>query len=104
MPFALVSAGSIEVRPTSWIWGGLIPFHAVTVVEGDPATSKSTLAYDLVARLSTGRPMPRGPSWVERLDPSQAATTIVIQGEDPPAAVRRKLAAAGADLNRVLVA
>ena len=93
----LVSPTEISERPLQWLWPDLIPLGAVTVLDGDPGCGKSSISYDLAARVTTGRPIPEcdaatiGPAGV-----------ILIQGEDLAGqTVLPALRAAGADLNKV---
>jgi hypothetical protein len=70
----------------------------MTVLDGDPGCGKSTLTYDLAARVTTARAMPFDPT------PRVPAGVLLVQAEDDAASkVRPALHAAGADLDRVLV-
>jgi hypothetical protein len=87
-----------DVRPerVDWLWPGRIPRGKITLLEGDPGLGKSTVAYDLAARLSSARPMPG------LATPATAADAIIISHEDGLGdTVRPRLEAAGADLRRV---
>ena len=93
----LVSPAEIKERPLRWQWPDLIPQGAVTVLDGDPGCGKSTITYDIAARVTTGRPMPN--CTAATLGP---AGVIVIQGEDLAGqTVLPNLRAAGADLERI---
>src|SRR5689334_4378705 len=93
---------SIESRPVEWIWKNRIPRSMLTLLEGDPATGKSTLLLDLVARVSRGWNMP-GPN-AALLGGNQPGMVILLSAEDDPASViRPRLEAAGADLDRVVI-
>lgn len=94
-----VSIADMHPRPVAWLWEHRIPFGSLTLLEGDPGQAKSTLTYDIAARLTSGKPMP-GESGV-RLGP---AGVVLLQSEDDfNTAVRPRLDAAGADVGRVLV-
>lgn len=75
-------ASDIEPQQITWLWPGWIPYGAITLLDGNPGEGKSTLAADLIARVSTGRALPgqpeaaRGPSKV-----------LVVSAEDSPAKV-----------------
>jgi hypothetical protein len=90
----------VEVQPqrVRWLWANRIPLDAITILEGDPGEGKSTVAYDLIARLTSGRAMPN-------CDPgSGPAGAVLLQSEDAVGSiVRPRLQAAGADLARVRV-
>jgi hypothetical protein len=53
---------------------------ALTVLDGDPGQAKSTLAYDVAARTTTGRGMPHGDG------AAAPAGVVLLQGEDDLAA------------------
>jgi putative DNA primase/helicase len=78
-------AADIQGEAVSWLWAGRVPLGMVTVVAGFPGVGKSTLNYDLAARISReGKPV------------------LVATAEDHLAAVvRPRLEAATADLDRV---
>ena len=46
-------------KPIDWLWPDRIPLGGLTVCDGaTPAGNKSTMLYDVAARVTTGRPMP----------------------------------------------
>jgi RecA-family ATPase len=71
----------------------------MTIVEGHPATNKSSLLDDIAARLTVGREMP----WVQgKAGRPREGGVLFLVGEDSVAkTVRPRLVAAGADLSRV---
>jgi len=80
-----------------WLWHGRIPLGKLTVLDGDPGLGKSTIALDLAARVSTGRPMPG--ETITR----PPAGVVLLSAEDGLAdTIRPKLDAAGADPERVV--
>jgi hypothetical protein len=93
----LVRLSEVRPRPQGWLWAGRIPLGAITVLEGDPAQAKSTLTYDITARVTKGLDMPHSGG------AATPAGVVLLQGEDDLAAVvRPRLEAAGADLSRVI--
>ena len=60
---------------TQWLWNDRIPFGAVTTLEGDPGTNKSTLAYYLAAGLTVGRRIYRNPQLID-------GGAVLLQGEE----------------------
>jgi hypothetical protein len=93
----LVSPTEISDRPLQWLWPDRIPQAAITVLDGDPGSGKSTVTYDIAARVTIGRPMPGRDT--ATIGP---AGVILIQGEDLAGqTVLPNLRAAGADLTKI---
>lgn len=80
-----------------WLWPDRLALGCLSLLEGDPGASKTLLTYDLVARLTTGRPMPLGEG---NMPPAGA---VILQGEDNLGVIRENLAAAGADPQRIII-
>jgi AAA domain-containing protein/bifunctional DNA primase/polymerase-like protein len=79
-----------------WLWPGRIPLGTLTLLDGDPGLGKSLLTLDLIARVTTGQPMPDGAAGVD-------GGAVLLSAEDDLAAtVRPRLRAACADLRRIL--
>lgn len=88
-------------EPLKWLWPGYIPLGELTIVEGHPATNKSSLMNDIAARLTKGEKMPCVSAKASR--PRKGGVLILV-GEDSVAkTVHSRLEAAGADLARVAV-
>ncbi|HTI50599.1 MAG TPA: AAA family ATPase [Planctomycetaceae bacterium] len=82
-----------------WLWPQRIPRGTLTLLAGDPSVGKSRLAIDLAARISAGIPWPDDPA----PKPGPRANVVLLTAEDSPEReVRKRLIAAGADLDRVL--
>jgi len=93
----LVILTEVESEPLTWLWPDRIPLKGVTLLEGDPGDGKSTLMYDLAARVTTGRPMPL------TTETASPAGVVLLQAEDLlREVVRPGLDAAGADVSRVV--
>jgi AAA domain/Bifunctional DNA primase/polymerase, N-terminal len=88
----------ILMRITDWLWKGWLPLEEPAFIEGKSGVAKSAFVVDLVARLTTGMPMPDGSP-----HPTDEPMDIVwITGEDDPERVLApRFAAAGADLTRI---
>ena len=82
-------------KEMTWLWKAWIPCGAISLIEGDPGGNKSTLVYDIAARVTTGRPMFAS----NEAPPPQ--TVILFQAEDMLDTMSRNLDAAGADLAKV---
>src|SRR5439155_9315396 len=54
----LVRLSDVQPEEVTWLWQDRVPCGKLTLLEGDPDEGKSTVAYDLAARVSAGRPMP----------------------------------------------
>lgn len=79
-----ISFADVQVEPIEWLWRKGIPRASVTVCAADPGMGKSTWTCVLAAELSRS-----------------GLTTLMANAEDPPARVRERLAASGADLGQV---
>lgn len=54
----VITLSTVDPEQVRWLWYPYFPIGQMSVVEGDPGTSKSTLMTDIIARVTTGRPMP----------------------------------------------
>jgi predicted ATP-dependent serine protease len=87
----------VQSKPVQWLWEGRVPFGKVTLLDGEPGTGKSLLAFDLAARVSRGGAMP-----LSRAKAAGPANVIIYNDDDNLAdTVRPRLEAAGADLSKV---
>lgn len=84
-------------RKAEWLWKQWVPVGYVTLLAGPSEVGKTTLAYDLMARVTRGLPMPFG---AEPVEPGLVALLSTEEVIDITA--NAKLEAAGADLARVL--
>ena len=88
-----------DVTPLAvdWLWPGRVPFGMLTMLDGDPGLGKSSVAFDLAARLTRGFSMPLG-----RAPVGPPAGVLLLCAEDSAAyTLRPRLEAIGADLGRV---
>lgn len=69
-----ITAMDVQPRKVKWLWPGLIPFGAITVLAGQPGLGKSLLTIRLAADYSAGR-----------LD--QSGDVLMLTAEDPIAEV-----------------
>lgn len=79
-----------------WLSPGRIPLGQVTMLDGDPGLGKSCVALDVAARLTRGQAMPFAEA--AALPPADA---VILSGEDAPALVLARVAAAGGDCRRI---
>ena len=88
----------VEMRPVDWLWPGWLARGKLHILAGSPGTGKTTIALALAATVSTGGRWPDG----EVCAFGKPANVLVWSGEDDPAdTIAPRLAAAGADLERV---
>lgn len=93
----LVRLSEVNPEPVEWLWPGRIPRGKLTVLDGAPKVGKSTLAFDLAARVTTGRSMP------EEEEAGDPAAVVLLTAEDGLAdTVRKRLDSAAADCSRVV--
>ena len=85
-----VSMADIEPERVEWLWDRRIPKGKVTILDGDPGKGKSTILYDLGARITAGKDLPDG-------QPTEKAGVLIVSREDGAAdtIVPRFLAAGG---------
>ena len=94
----LVLASQVKPEPKSWLWDDRIPLGGITLLEGDSGEGKTAITYDLIARVTTGSPMPITGNVVG------PAGVVLLQAEDLLAATMRPaLEAMGADLARIML-
>lgn len=93
--WGLVCAADVQPETVSWLWKQWMPAGKLVVLDGNPGCGKTTIAIDLVARLTTGRAMPDG-------EPMEPASALYLSTEDGAAdTIRPRLDAAEADVGRV---
>jgi hypothetical protein len=84
-------------EPVRWLWDAWLPRGVVTLMDGNPGVSKSTLVADLVARITTGRCWPDGSAGDGRAGRAMWITTE----DDPGRVLRPRIEAAGGDASLV---
>lgn len=95
------TVSSVVSRRVDWLWPGFLAYGKISMFDGDPGVSKSTLLMDIAARLTTARAMPMsGEDSIARVP----ADVVVLSAEDSlDEIIRPRLEAASADLARVHV-
>lgn len=98
-PASLPTLGfeDVTTRRVEWLWKGRIPYGKVTLFDGAPGQSKSTVALDIAARITRGFAMPDGAK-PER----GAGGVLIVSAEDAiDDTIGPRLIAAGVDRSRV---
>jgi hypothetical protein len=90
-------ADAVAARPVEWLWPGWLARGVLAVLDGDPGLGKSSVALDLVARVTTGAPLPGVP---EATGGPRRALVVALE-DSLEHVVRPRLEAAGADLAKV---
>lgn len=94
---AYVRGDTVEARAVSWLWKDKLPRGALSLVAGPGGVGKSTVAASLAATVTVGGVFPDGSAAVR-------GGVIFLEAEDDTASITLpRLAAAGADLTRVVV-
>jgi putative DNA primase/helicase len=93
-------ASKITRRSIAWLLGQRIPLAEVITIAGDGGTGKSTVAHEIAARVTRGQ-LIRLPGGSDVREPR--GVVILTTEEDSDAVVMPRLAAMGADLDRVLI-
>lgn len=90
-----ITAADVPRERVDWILPGFLPKSKFSLLIGDAGVGKTTVMLDLLARITSGRPMPDG-NW---FDPANA---LILNAEDGLGdTLRPRLEEAGADLDRV---
>ncbi len=94
----LTAVADIAYRPIKWLWatptGGRLALGTLALLGGREGIGKSTLAYDLAARVTRGQ--------LPGANFGTPKGVVVVASEDPwEQVIRPRLMAAGADLERV---
>jgi hypothetical protein len=91
-----ICAADVVPEKIEWLWRPYIALGKLTVLDGDPGLGKSTMMFDLAARISTGFEMP------DHSPGNAPAGVVILTAEDGLGdTVRPRLEAAGADLRRI---
>jgi len=92
-----ITADSVEMKLTRWLWRNRVPLGALTVFFGMPDTGKSSVAIDVVSRITRGVRFPDSTA-----EPAAPGDVLMFVAEDDKATTAvPRLVVAGADLSRV---
>src|SRR5260221_5682354 len=79
-----------------WLWQDRIALGKIATLDGDPGLGKSTMMFDLAARVSKGRPMPDGTRGVK------GGVVLICLEDGLSDTIRPRLNRMGADLSKIL--
>ncbi len=88
-----------EIKPelVEWLWDRRIPLGKVTMLDGDPGRGKSTILYDLAARVTAGKDLPDG-------QPLEKGGALIVSMEDGAAdTILPRFLAASGDPKRAMI-
>jgi putative DNA primase/helicase len=91
----LHSGRGYPLQKIEWLWPGWMAAGKLHLLAGAKATGKSTIAFDLMARLSVGAPWPDG-------SPAPLGDVLIWSGEDGIGdTIMPRFVAAGGDIDRI---
>src|SRR5215213_9478885 len=92
----VVALSQIAPEPLHWLSPCRLAAGKITLLDGDPGLSKSTLLCEIAARISRGGPLPDG-------DAAPPRPVVLMSAEDDPYdTIRPRIDAAGGDPRRVI--
>ena len=97
----VVNLAGVEAQETRWLWRPYIPLDCITILEGDPKTSKTWAALAITAAITRGYPLPgEDGKPVARMP----GNVLYLTAEDSLSmTLRPRLEKGNADLSRVNV-
>jgi hypothetical protein len=92
-----IPASAVKPQAITWLWPERLPLGKMSLISGKPDNGKSTVALDIVARVTRGADYPDGQK--NTLGPRDVL--MAVAEDDLSDTVVPRLMAAGADLNRI---
>lgn len=93
------AASNFKAKPVPWLWEPVLVKGGMTFLAGEAGQGKSTIAFDIVARITNGD---RFPASSDRYF-EQGRVIYISNEDDPNYTIVPRLTAAGADLDWVLI-
>jgi putative DNA primase/helicase len=91
------AASDVTAEPETWLWPGVVPSGALTLLTGQPKAGKTQITLDCAARISAGLAWPTG-------EPIEAGKVAVFELEDKAtSSIVPRLMAMGANIGNVVV-
>lgn len=97
--YAAKQAAQFGEDKTDFVWCPYIPIGDYTVLMADGGTGKTVLCCGISAWLSNGKRLPAD----ERITDIKPENVLIISAEDRGELLKKRLAASGADLERVYI-
>jgi RecA-family ATPase len=91
-----VAWNTIQPKAISWLWPNWIPIGKISLLVGDSGLGKTTLAVDIAARLTSGRPMP-----LSSAEPITGNVLFQSQEDDLADTLLPRCVNAGANLSKI---
>ncbi|OYY58987.1 MAG: hypothetical protein B7Y55_01255 [Polynucleobacter sp. 35-46-207] len=94
----LMKGSNVEMRPITWLIDQWLPMGKLTLLAGAGGTGKTTLALGIAAAITSGGTFPTGQKYLGR------SNILIWSSEDDPEDILMpRLAAMGADLERIYI-
>jgi hypothetical protein len=93
----LISGGELTYTPAEWVWPDRIARGKLTLIGGAPGSGKTTLAMELISRVTTGK------DWPCQEGVAPKGSVLLIAPQSHPDMFVPRLKAAGTDLTRLHV-
>ena len=90
-----ITWNTVQPKEITWLWQDRIPFGKISILVGDSGLGKTTVALDIAARLTTGRPMP-----LSNAEPITGNVLFQSQEDDLADTLLPRCINAGADLGK----
>ncbi len=86
----------VHSEKREWLWQHRIASGALSMIAGLPGEAKTTIAFEITARITRGESLPGNDS------PTEQGSVLIMSAEDhEKQTIKPRLAAAGADMTRV---
>jgi hypothetical protein len=95
-PFVVRTLKKGNVSEQEWLWYGHFPVGALELNAGKPGIGKGLLFCDIASRITRAAPWPDGSKGL-----SEPGDVLILSAEDRVEDYERRMAAAGADVERV---
>lgn len=83
-----------------WLWEPYLAYGKMTMLDGDPGSGKTAIAFDLAARVTTGREMPGASGPIEKRN--RGGVVLITPEDGLWDTIRPRLSRAGANLEQIM--